>query len=99
MKRRLAIIGLGRLGKACGEAIVATEDLAVAGIVRRPKSLNQPLPETLRGVAVAPHASELGSFDAALICLPTAVVLEAATDLLQTVSPLSRPPPCRAPPI
>ena len=99
MKRRLAIIGLGRLGKACGEAIVATEDLAVAGIVRRPDSLNQPLPETLRGVAVAPHASELESFDAALICLPTAVVLEAATDLLQTVSPLSRPPPCRAPPI
>jgi diaminopimelate dehydrogenase len=88
MRRRLAIIGLGRLGKACGEAIVAVDDLAVAGIVRRPESLNQPLPETLRGVAVAPHASELGSFDAALICVPTAVALEAATDLLQHRIPI-----------
>jgi diaminopimelate dehydrogenase len=88
MKRRLAIIGLGRLGKACGEAIVATEDLALAGIVRRPESLNQPLPSALRGVAVAPHASELGSFDTALICLPTAVALEAATDLLQHRLPI-----------
>ena len=50
MKRRLGVIGLGRLGKASGEAIVATEDLAVAGIVRRPESLNQPLPAALRGV-------------------------------------------------
>lgn len=83
MKRRLAIIGLGRLGKACGEAIAATADLAVAGIVRRPESLNQPLPAALRGALVALHASELGSFDAALICLPTALALEAATDLLQ----------------
>jgi diaminopimelate dehydrogenase len=88
MKRPLAIISFGRLGKACGEAIVATADLAVAGIVRRPESLNQPLPAALRGVAVAPHASELGSFDAALICLPTAVALEAATDLLQHRIPI-----------
>jgi len=88
LRTLLAIIGFGRLGKACVEAIAATEDLAVAGIVRRPESLNQPLPETLRGVAVAPHASELGSFDAALICLPTAVALEAATDLLQHRIPI-----------
>lgn len=83
MKRRLAIIGLGRLGKACGEAIAATENLAVTGVVRRPESLNQPLPEALRAAQVAPHASELGSFDAALICMPTALALETATDLLQ----------------
>jgi diaminopimelate dehydrogenase len=88
MKRRLAIIGLGRLGKACGEAIAATEDLAVAGIVRRPESLNQPLPAALRGARVAQHASELGSFDTAPICLPTALALEAATDLLQHRIPI-----------
>jgi diaminopimelate dehydrogenase len=88
MKRRLAIIGLGKLGKACGEAIVATENLAVAGIVRRPESLSQPLPAALGGVAVAPHASELDRFDPALICLPTAVALKAATDLLQHRIPI-----------
>jgi diaminopimelate dehydrogenase len=88
MKRQLAIIGLGRLGKACGQAIAATEDLAVAGIVRRPESLNQPLPAALCGVAVAAHASEIGRFDAALIHLPTALTLEAATDLLQHRVPI-----------
>lgn len=51
--------------------------------MRRPESLNQPLPAALRGAQVALHASELGSFDTALICLPTALALEAATDLLQ----------------
>jgi diaminopimelate dehydrogenase len=83
MRRRLAIIGLGRVGRACGEAINASEDLAVAGLVRRPESLGRPLPATLREVPVAPHASELGSFDAALICLPAALVREAAVGLLQ----------------
>jgi diaminopimelate dehydrogenase len=63
MKRRLAVIGLGRLSKACGKAIAATEDLVVAGIVRRPDSLDQPLPAALRGGRVAPHASQPGSFD------------------------------------
>jgi diaminopimelate dehydrogenase len=85
---KLAVIGFGRLGRACGEAIAASEDLAVAGLVRRPESLNRPLPEALRDAAVVPHASELGSFDAAPICLPTAVALEAATDLLQHRIPI-----------
>ena len=88
MKRRVAIVGLGRLGKACGEAIAATEDLAHAGIVRRPGSLGLPLPQVLRSVPVAPHASELGSLDAVLISLPTPLVLEAATDLLQHCIPI-----------
>ena len=88
MKRRLAIIGFGRLGRACGEAIAASADLAVAGLVRRPESLNRPLPEALCDAAVVPHASELSSFDAALICLPTAVALAAAKDLLQHRIPI-----------
>jgi hypothetical protein len=57
-RRRLAIIGLGKLGIACGKAIAATEDLAIAGIiVRRPASLNQPLPPPLQGARVATDAS------------------------------------------
>ena len=44
----LAIIGLGKVGVACGKAIAATEDLAVAGIVRRSTSLAQPLPPPLQ---------------------------------------------------
>lgn len=88
MRRRLAIVGLGRVGRACGEAIAATEDLAVAGVVRRPQSLGQPLPAALRGIPVALHASELGSFDAALLCLPAVLVREASVDLLQHRVPI-----------
>ena len=54
-------------GSAGPAASAASEDLVVAGLVRRPESLNRPLPEALRDAAVVPHASELGSFDAALI--------------------------------
>jgi diaminopimelate dehydrogenase len=88
MKRRVGIIGLGKVGKSCAEAIAATKDLAAAGIVRRRQSLNQPLPQTLRGVSVVTHASELGSVDTALICLPAPLVLEAAKDLLQHRIPI-----------
>ncbi len=82
-RRRLAIVGLGKVGLACGKAIAATEDFAIAGIVRRPTSLGQPLPPPLRGATVAADASEIGAIDAALICLPPLLVREAATDLLQ----------------
>jgi diaminopimelate dehydrogenase len=88
MRRRFAIIGLGRVGQACAEAIAATEDFSVAGIVRRPQNLGQPLPPVLHDVLVAPHASELGSFDAALICLPATLVCDAAIGLLQHKIPI-----------
>ena len=88
MKRRIAIIGLGRVGKACAEAIAASDDLAAGGIVRRPKNLGLPLPQTLHDVPMAPHASKLSTFDLALNCLPTPLVLEVATNLLQHRIPI-----------
>jgi diaminopimelate dehydrogenase len=88
MKRRIAIIGLGRVGKACAEAIAASDDLAAAGVVRRPQSIGQPLPQFLRDVPVAAHASELRSLDVALICLPTPLALEPATDSLRHGIPI-----------
>jgi diaminopimelate dehydrogenase len=100
-RRRLAIIGLGKVGLACGKAIAASEDLAIAGIVRRPISLNQPLPPSLRGTKVAADTSEIETIDAALICLPARLVLETATDLLQHRIPIVEaailPSPDRAP--
>jgi hypothetical protein len=82
-RRRLAIVGFGRLGQACGSAILESDDLALAGIVRRPDTLLSPRPAQFADVSTVSHASELGELDAALICLPTALVREAATDLLQ----------------
>lgn len=87
-RRRLAIIGLGRVGRACGEAIAATDDLAIAGLVRRQSSQGQALPSCFRDAKVAADASEIDAIDAALICLPPRLVREAATDLLQHRVPI-----------
>lgn len=86
--RRLAVIGLGKLGRACGEAIVAAEDLRLAGLVRRPESLNSALPEALKDVAVTAVLEELDAVDAALLCLPPELVTTTAHDLLQHKMPV-----------
>lgn len=104
-RRRLAIVGLGKVGLACGKAITASEDLAVAGIVRRPTSLNHPLPPPLQTAKAVADASEIEAIDAALICLPPRLVRETAADLLQhhvpiveaaIVPPADRPSHCEA---
>ena len=101
MRRRLAIVGLGKVGLACAKAIAASEDLAVAGIVRRPTSLNQPLPPPLHTARVVADAGEIEAVDAALICLPPPFVRETCTDLLQHRIPIVEaailPAPERAP--
>jgi diaminopimelate dehydrogenase len=82
-KQRLAVIGCGRLGKACAREILADNGLSLAGLVRRPDSLNKGLPHPLTGIPAVSHVSELGNVDAALICVPTVHGLETARDLLQ----------------
>lgn len=89
MKRlRLAIVGFGRLGRACAQAIVADPDAELAGLVRRPVSLKESLPPSLRNVAVVGHISELQNVDAALVCVPQAEVLGVAEALLQRRVPI-----------
>lgn len=89
MKRlHLAVIGLGKLGRACGEAILDTEDLAVAGYVRRPESLGESLPANLGRAPVAAHVGDLQVVDVALVCLPTDLGLAAIHDLLQHGIPI-----------
>jgi diaminopimelate dehydrogenase len=85
---RLVIVGLGRLGHACAMAVLESDDLALAGIVRRPETLLSPRPARLAEVPVASHPSELGDIDAALICLPSMLVREAAAELLQHHTPV-----------
>ncbi len=86
MKRlRLAIIGFGRLGRACADAILdaPAADLELVGIVRRPETVLQALPERLRKTAAVAHVSELRQVQVALVCVPTQCVLGVATELLQ----------------
>lgn len=89
MKRlQLAVIGFGKLGRACADAIRMDEQFALAGIVRRTESIAEELPTPFAHIPVVSHASELGRVDAALICVPTEHVLAVARDLLQHGTPI-----------
>ena len=81
--RRLAVIGLGKLGRACAEAIVATDDLRIAGVVRRAQRLDEALTSEFGDVPVTADIGELDAVDAALLCLPPRLVTTTAHDLLQ----------------
>ncbi len=87
-RRRVAIVGLGRLGQACAHAILESDDLALAGCVRRAETVLNPLPTQLAGIPAVSHPSELGAVDAVLICLPTELVGELATELLRHHTPI-----------
>ncbi|MFI5399012.1 MAG: diaminopimelate dehydrogenase [Candidatus Binatia bacterium] len=80
---RLAVIGFGQVGSACSRAILASDGLSLAGIVRRPENVGTRLPEPLQKVPVVAHASDLHDLVGALICLPTDRVQEAARHLLE----------------
>jgi diaminopimelate dehydrogenase len=85
MKRtRLAIIGLGNLGRKCAEAISADPSTALAGVVRRIDSAPAPW---LTAPAVT-HVSELDEVDAALVCVPVNAVMDIAQGLLQSRIPV-----------
>ena len=89
MKRQqLAIIGFGRVGKACAVAINASLDMQLAGVIRRPEYAMKKLPDPWREVPVAAHISELPQVDAALICVPTDAVLGVAQEILQRRIPI-----------
>lgn len=82
-RRAIAIVGLGRLGAACLEAIRETPDLAVAGVVRRPESGPAP-----HGVPTVGHVRDLGRIDAALVCVPATLAAAVARELLQARIPI-----------
>jgi diaminopimelate dehydrogenase len=86
---RLAIVGWGRLGRACGEALHGDAELTLAGIVRGAATLEStraasPLP----GVPCVSHLRELGSVDAALLCVPSDAAVGVAQELLQMRVPI-----------
>ena len=87
-RRRVAIVGLGRLGQACAHAVLESDDLALAGVVRRAETVLNPLPAHLARIPAVSHPNELGAVDAFLICLPTELVAELAADLLRHHTPI-----------
>jgi diaminopimelate dehydrogenase len=77
-KPRLAIIGLGNLGRKCAEVIIADPATVLVGVVRRSGN-----PASGLKAPVVTHISELKEVDAALVCVPVEEAMGMAKDLLQ----------------
>jgi diaminopimelate dehydrogenase len=79
---RLAILGFGRLGRACAHAVQEDAELELAGVVRGPGAAAM-LPAPFRQVEVAAHLRDLGRVDGALLCVPADAAGAVAHDVLQ----------------
>ena len=82
MRLRLAVVGFGELGRACVDAVHATADLELVGVVRKPGS-GPRLAPPLEQVAVATHLRDLGPVDVVLLCVSSGVATDMACEILQ----------------
>jgi len=79
-KIRAAIVGYGNIGKYVLEALQASPDFEVAGVVRR--SLNAENPKELAEIPVVTDIRKLEKVDVAILCTPTRSVEEYAREIL-----------------
>ena len=84
----LAVVGFGKVGKVCVEALLDSKDLVLAAVVRRPGSLAQSLPEAFRKIPVVSHVAQVQTVECALLCVPSFQVLDAAHECLQHGVPI-----------
>lgn len=78
-KLRAAIVGYGNIGHYVLDAIIASPDFEVAGIVRRDPTN---VPEELKIYKVVKSIKELSGVDVAVLCTPTRSVEEYAKECL-----------------
>lgn len=86
MRRRIAIVGYGRLGRRCVDAIAADDDAELAGVVRRTGRTGAIA--GLGDLPVVDSITELGDLAAALVCVPTGQALGVCVELLQLGVPV-----------
>lgn len=79
-KIRAAIVGYGNIGKFVLEALLASPDFEVGGIVRR--SINN-IPAELAGYKVVTDIHELKDINVAILCTPTREVEKYAEQFLK----------------
>ena len=79
-KIRVAIVGYGNIGQYALEAVLAAEDMELAGVVRRKANGEQP--KELKDIAVTEDIAALGKVDVAILCTPTRKVQENAEKYL-----------------
>lgn len=77
-KIRAAVVGFGNIGRFTLEALLASEDFEVAGIVRRVVKEN----ETCDGIPMVDDIKKLKDVDVAILCAPSREVEKYATEIL-----------------
>jgi len=79
--KRIAVVGYGNIGKYAVEAVEASPDFELAGVIRRDTSTQKP--RELADVVVTDDISVLGKVDAVLLCTPTRSVSDHAKKYLR----------------
>lgn len=79
-KRQIAVVGYGNVGRYAIDAIQASPDLELAGVVRR--SHGQVQPPELKGVPVVSDIKDLPQVEGAVLAVPTRLVSEYAKNCL-----------------
>ena len=79
-KIRAAVVGYGNIGRYTVEALEASEDFAIAGIVRRSGAENKPA--ELAPYEVVKDIKELKNVDVAILATPTRSCEEIAKQIL-----------------
>ena len=78
-KIRVAVVGYGNIGRYAVEAIGASRDMEMAGVVRRSTGSGENPP----GVKTVSDVAELGQVDAAILAVPSRSVMETAKKYLK----------------
>ena len=78
-QKRAAIVGYGNIGKYVLEALLASPDFEVGGVVRRDSSN---VPAELTDIPVVNNIKELSDIQVAILCTPTRRVEEFAKEIL-----------------
>ena len=76
--KKAVIFGYGNVGKSVAEALVAADDFELFGIVSKSKA-----GQTAFGVKIVSDMADLGTFDVAVLCLPSRTTPDTAAELLK----------------
>lgn len=76
-KIRAAIVGFGNIGKFTLEALLASEDFEIVGILRR-----KPSDQFINGIPVIDDIKKLKDVDVAILCAPSREVEKYANEIL-----------------
>lgn len=82
-KRKVAVIGYGNVGRFAVEAIKASPDLMLGGVVRRGGKDGRETPPELLDTPIVAHIKELTGVAVAVLAVPTRMVPQYAEECLE----------------